>query len=280
MAISYNEICELLARGGVETPELDAAELLAHFCGVDRRSLLTGKDEIRSKKFESDELLAAVTRRAERYPLQYIIGEWDFYRQKYRVNENCLIPRQDTEILVEKLVSLLPSGAKFLDLCTGSGCIAVSTLAERADTSACAIDLFDGTVALAVENAYLNGVGERFECAVCDVLNESTPALYAEGGFDAVISNPPYIASEVIDNELEAELSFEPRAALDGGEDGLVFYRTIVKNYARLLKKSGFMAFEIGYDQADALRAIAVSVGMECEIFKDFGGNDRVAILR
>ncbi len=280
MAISYNEICDILALGGVESAELDAAELLAHFCGIDRRALLMGGDQIRSRKFDSAELEAAVSRRAERYPLQYLIGEWDFYRQKYKVNENCLIPRQDTEVLVEKLVSLLPTGARFLDVCTGSGCIAVSTLAERRDTSACAIDLFDGTVALAVENAYLNGVGDRFECRVLDALDLSTPALYADGSFDAVVSNPPYITSEVVDRELQRELSFEPRAALDGGEDGLVFYRAIVKNYARLLKKGGFMAFEIGYDQADALRAIAADLGMSCEIFKDFGGNDRVAILR
>lgn len=280
MAISYNEICDMLARGGVESAELDAAELVAHFCGIDRRAILTGGDQIRSRKFDSAELEAAVSRRAERYPLQYLIGEWDFYRQKYKVNENCLIPRQDTELLVEKLVSLLPKGARFLDLCTGSGCIAVSTLAEREDTSACALDLFSETVALAKENAYLNGVGERFECAARDVLDDATPTLYADGSFDAVVSNPPYIASDIVTNELEKELSFEPRAALDGGDDGLIFYRAIVKNYARLLKKGGFMAFEIGYDQADALCAIAESEGMSCEIFKDYGGNDRVAILR
>ena len=104
MAISYNEICEILARGGIESFELDAAELVAHFCDIDRRALLTG-GAIRSKKFDSEQLEIAVSRRAERYPLQYIIGEWDFYRQKYKVNENCLIPRQDTEVLVEKLVS-------------------------------------------------------------------------------------------------------------------------------------------------------------------------------
>jgi release factor glutamine methyltransferase len=274
------KICEILSRSGVENAELDTAELLSHFCGIDQRAILAGGDQIRSRRFDSAELEAAVSRRAERYPLQYIIGEWEFYRQKYKVNENCLIPRQDTEILVEKLVSLLPKGARFLDLCTGSGCIAVSTLAERTDTSACALDLFDATVALAVENAYLNGVGERFECSEHDVLDSGTPALYADGSFDAVISNPPYIASDVVTNELEKELAFEPRAALDGGDDGLIFYRAIVKNYARLLKKGGFMAFEIGYDQADALGEIAKVAGMSCEVFKDYGGNDRVAILR
>lgn len=280
MAVSYNEICEMLASAGVDTPELDAAELVAHFCGIERRLILMGDKELRAKKFDCEELEEAVFKRAERYPLQYLIGEWDFYRQRYKVDENCLIPRQDTEVLVEKLIALLPRNARFLDLCTGSGCIAVSTLAERSDTSACALDLFEETVALARENAYLNGVGDRFECAVGDVLDDLTAARYSEAEFDALVSNPPYIESEVVTNELDKELSFEPRAALDGGDDGLVFYRAIVQNYAGLLKKGGFIMFEIGYDQADSLRAIAKKANMSCEIIADYGGNDRVAILR
>ena len=156
-------------------------------------------------------------------------------------------------------------------------CVAVSTLAARADCHAVAVDLFPETVEIAGENAEQNGVGDRLGFLVADVLE---PSFMDElGDFDFIISNPPYIVSGELDG-LEEELSFEPRAALDGGADGLKFYSAIISNYGKYLRLGGGMLFEIGYDQADAVSLLAHENGYSCEIFKDYGGNDRVALLR
>ena len=216
-------------------------------------------------------------KREKHVPLQYIIGKWEFYRQIYIVDENCLIPRSDTEILVEKVIELLPPSAFFVDLCTGSGCIAVSILDERKDTTAIMVDKFEKTLELAQKNANLNGVDGRVKAMLFDVLSEENKLLGMK--FDAIISNPPYIRPEVIE-ELSEEVKHEPYAALYGGDDGLIFYNKIVKDYSKFLKKDGIMLFEIGYDQADDLNRIANENGFSCEIFKDYGGNDRVALLR
>ena len=225
----------------------------------------------------NDELEIALQKREKHFPLQYIIGQWDFYRQTYIVDENCLIPRSDTEILVEKAIELLPRGAHFLDLCTGSGCIAISTLAEREDTSAVMVDKYPKTLELACKNATLNGVEKRVEAKLFDVLLEENSLSGFE--FDAILSNPPYIRPEVIE-ELTLEVKHEPYVALYGGEDGLIFYNKIIKDYSKFLKKDGFMIFEIGFDQANDLKRISGEHGFSCEIFKDYGGNDRVALLR
>lgn len=229
-----------------------------------------------ARNIDSQVLEVALKKREERVPLQYIIGEWDFYRQTYFVNESCLIPRSDTEILVEKAIQLLPRNSHFADLCTGSGCIAISTLCERPDTSAIMVDKFDNTLAIANRNAERNGVSNKALPMLFDVLNESSQL---DGmSFDAILSNPPYIRPDVIET-LTPEVKKEPYAALYGGEDGLIFYRTIVAQYSKYLKKDGFFLFEIGYDQADDLRAIADQNAFNCEIFKDYGANDRVAYL-
>lgn len=229
-----------------------------------------------TRNIVSKDLEVALQKREERVPLQYIIGEWDFYRQTYFVNENCLIPRSDTEILVEKAIELLPESAHFADLCTGSGCIAISTLCERPDTSTIMVDKYDNTLAIAKRNAERNGISDRALPMLFDVLNENSK--FEGMSFDAILSNPPYIRPEVIET-LTPEVKKEPYAALYGGEDGLIFYRIIVAQYSKYIKKDGFFLFEIGYDQADDLRSIAELNGFNCEIFKDYGANDRVAYL-
>ena len=219
----------------------------------------------------------AVERRCAGYPLQYLLGEWDFYRQTYEVNEHCLIPRSDTEILVEQAVRLLPRGAKFLDLCTGSGCIVVSTLCERQDTAAVALDLFEPTLALAARNAQRNGVAARVTLHRADVL--APPPAAIGKGFDAILSNPPYIRNDVVPT-LQREVSHEPAAALCGGADGLDFYRAILQNWQALLAPEGFFLLEIGYDQAEAVTALGEACGFCATVYRDYGGNDRVVLLR
>ena len=270
--MTYRDLCIRLQNGGIDNPEWDAACLLQAFCDASLLDLRVFPE----RDYASDRLDGVVARRLSREPLQYILGEWDFYRQTYEVSPSCLIPRADTEILVEEAIRLLPSGAFFADLCTGSGCIAVSTLAERPDTRAVALDKFSDTLALAKRNAQRNGVDARAECILGDVL--ASPA-FPDGCFDAILSNPPYIATGML-SDLSPEVCSEPTAALDGGTDGLTFYRSILKNWSRTLKPNGFLLFEIGYDQADALRALGAAYGFaHVTVKKDLGGNDRVVYL-
>ena len=272
--MTYREMCDALRRAGVDTPEWDAACLLKHFCRVDALALRQDPERDHTSPALSD----ALARRCAREPLQYLIGEWDFYRQTYTVSPDCLIPRSDTEILVECAIKLLPCGARFADLCTGSGCIAVSTLAERPDTRAVALDKFPATLTLAAQNAKRNGVAERLELLCADVLSP-TPAIAPFAPFDAILSNPPYIETGVLDS-LSPEVHAEPQAALDGGEDGLMFYRSILQSHTNLLKKDGFFLFEIGYDQAASLLSLAKQYGFaHTRVLRDLGGCDRVVYL-
>ena len=261
------EIRKILSEAGIEDAFYEARLLIEEICG---RSPNEDED------YTSKELEAAVSKRCENYPLQYILGKWWFARCEFFVDENCLIPRADTELIVELAMKKLPKDAFFADLCTGSGCIAVATLDLRDDTRADAYELYPKTLALAQKNAEHNKVSDRFSSFCGDVLENT---LLGEKKYDAIISNPPYIRSDVIPT-LQKEVLTEPHAALDGGEDGLIFYCSIVKNFADNLNKNGFFLFEIGYDQADDLRKIAEENGFECEIYKDICSCDRAALLR
>lgn len=267
----FDEICKIFENAGIPSPKFEAGLLLERFCGISSAAIPFLGD----RDFEGPELFEAVRRRAERYPLQYILGEWSFYGERYIVDENCLIPRSDTEILVETAIDRLPSGAFFADLCTGSGCVAISVLAHRKDCRAYAFEIEEKTLEIAKKNANHNSVSERFVPVLADVLDSIDTDLK----FDAILSNPPYIKTEVLPL-LDEEVKNEPAIALDGGEDGLIFYRAILNNHSILLKDNGFFAFEIGYDQGGDLASLAEKNGFSCEIIKDYGGNDRVAFLK
>ena len=272
--MTYQQICDCLREADIESAEWDAMLLIEHFCNANPTAIRL----FPHTRYDSPALAEAVKRRAARYPLQYLLGEWQFFKQTYEVSPDCLIPRSDTEILVAEAIRLLPKDAKFADLCTGSGCIAISVLAERPDTSAIALEKYPATLALAERNAVRNGVRERFSPLLADVLNPD--ALGEEACFDAILSNPPYIATAVLET-LEPEPCREPIAALDGGEDGLLFYRAILTNFAQLLRPSGAFLFEIGFDQAKSVTALACAAGFwDCRVVRDYGGNDRVLICR
>ena len=264
--MTYDEICICLKKAGIENYSTEARILIEEFCPPFSFD----------KSYDSEKLNSAIRRRCERYPLQYIIGKWWFARCEFEVSEDCLVPRPDTELIVELACKLLPENAAFADLCTGSGCIAVSVLDMRKDTLADAYELYPKTLAIAERNAEKNGVMARFTPVLADVLDEDA---LGNVKYSAIISNPPYIRSKVIDT-LEPEVKKEPRAALDGGCDGLVFYRSIVKNFSKNLEEDGFFLFEIGYDQGADIKKIADDFGFACEVKKDLGGCDRAAILR
>lgn len=273
MSYSYHSLTRALEAAGIEEAAYEASLLLEHFAGVSSASLMLD----RAKCYDVPALDAAVARRLERYPLQYILGRWEFFGLPFSVSEDCLIPRPDTECLVERAIRAIPAGGRFADLCTGSGCIAVATLVHRPDLTAVALELYPNTLRIAEENALGNRVSERFIPICADLLHGGVEALASHAPFDAILSNPPYIPTAVIGG-LSPEVHSEPYAALDGGEDGLVFYHAILENYVGLLKPGGKLLLEIGYDQGEALRGLCESclAGCAFSILRDLGGCDRV----
>ena len=264
--MTYSEIYRRLSECGIDNASGEARILIEEICG----------DFSPLSDYSSDILSAAVEKRCTGYPLQYIIGKWWFCRCEFEVNEDCLIPRPDTEIAVETAQKLMPRNARFADLCTGSGCIAISLLDLCPDANAVAVELYPRTLEIAKRNAERNKVAERLSFVLGDVLSGE---VLGDEIFDVIVSNPPYFRSEV-GPTLSREVKFEPHAALDGGEDGMIFYRRIVESYLKNLADAGAFVFEIGYDQAEDINAVALENNLECKIVKDFGGNDRVAILK
>ncbi len=279
MPYSYKSLIERLTEAGI--PPSDAKEeailLLETFGGGSRVACLCDREKL----YDTPALTAAVEKRLTRYPIQYILGRWDFYGCTFKVDEHCLIPRPDTEVLVELAIAILPVGGVFADLCTGSGCVAVAILKERPDLRAVALELYPETLRLAEENAELNGVADRLIPVCADLLNGGVDALAGYAPLCGIVSNPPYIPKKVVDG-LAPELFFEPRAALDGGEDGLVFYRKILSDYTPLLTADAPILLEIGYDQGEALTALGKRYlpHVPAEIICDLGGNPRVAAFR
>ncbi len=268
--MTYKQICEILGASGVERPETDAALLLEHFCGIGpaRLPLERGRD------FDDPRLTAAVGRRSERYPLQYILGEWGFFEGSFEVSEGVLIPREDTELLVELAVSSLPRGGRFIDLGCGSGCISVSILMSRPDACGVAVDISPDARALTAKNAYKNGVGDQLQVVEGDMLSAELWERAEEGGFDLLISNPPYIPTAQVDM-LAPELAHEPRLALDGGGDGLDFYRVLLKQGGRLLRRGGKMLFECGVGQTADIIRLAEEQGYSARAHYDIEHRDR-----
>ena len=267
--MTLNEAAKILSEAGIESARDEARIIFHKIGGIPRHELVCS-----TVRADSEAVISAVSRRAEREPLQYIIGECDFYRESYLVTPDCLIPRSDTEILVDFAVNNIPDGAHFIDLCTGSGCIALSVLNNTGKTHATAVDISDSALAVARKNAERLGLCDRIDFICRDALKSRV----ADRVF-AVLSNPPYVADGCYEG-LEPEIFAEPKAAFVGGEDGCDFYRALTPMYKEVIDKDGFIAYEIGYDQADALRSIARENGMSCEIIHDLGGKDRVAVLK
>ena len=270
--MTYAEIVSRLSDAGIDDASYEAALLIEKFCGIDRASLLLDRD----RELCSDALITAIAERAAHRPLQYIIGEWFFCREVYELSPDCLIPRPDTELLVERAAARLPENAKFIDLGTGSGCISISLLAMRPDLCGTAADISAGAIEVASRNAIRNGVSGRLEFMNIDMLSDE---LWTSGKvFDAIISNPPYIPSSDLAS-LDPELSYEPARALDGGEDGLIFYRKIVENARNILAPHGVILFEFALDQSDDIEAIATANGYRYTLYRDIENRPRACLL-
>lgn len=257
-----------LEEAAVLEAALDARLLLERVCGTDRNTLLVhGGRSVTDEEKQKYE--AYIGKRAERIPLQYIIGEQEFMGLSFLVNEDVLIPRQDTEILAEEVLRNLHNGMSILDMCTGSGCILLSLLQYSNDCEGTGADISEKALAVAEENAV------RLQKNA--VFLQSDLFEKVEGRFDIIVSNPPYIPSGVIPTLMEEVRVHEPLQALDGKEDGLYFYREIVRQAGEHLYRGGQLFFEIGCEQAADVAAIMGNAGYkEVQVVKDFAGLDRV----
>lgn len=248
----------------------DAWLLLSMVCKIDRNFYYLHMTEDISEE-EELEYESVLRKRAEHVPLQYITGEQEFMGLRFLVNSNVLIPRQDTEVLVEEALKRVKSGMEVLDMCTGSGCIIISILKHASGVRGTAADISKQALIVAKENAKLNEVPVVFEAS--DLFD------HIKGEFDMIVSNPPYIRTEEIATLMPEVRNFEPDNALDGMEDGLHFYRRIVEESVNYLKPGGYLLFEIGYDQGEEVSALMRQAGYTgVTVVKDLAGLDRVVI--
>ena len=259
---------EILTAASVADAKNDAWLLLEMVCKIDRSFYYLHMEEDLLEE-QVSEYEIALKKRAEHVPLQYIVGETEFMGLKFKVNSSVLIPRQDTETLVEEVLKEIKPGMQVLDLCTGSGCIIISILHNAPGAVGAAIDISKQALNVAKENARQNGVSVDFE--------QSDLFHNVVGTFDVIVSNPPYICRDVIETLMPEVREHEPLPALDGGEDGLSFYRRIMKECGPYLFGGGMLFLEIGYDQAADVRNLMEDAGfLEVSVVKDYGGLDRV----
>ena len=263
-----------LHEANVPDSDYDAWMLMEYAFKIEKSYyFLHGNDKIEQE--QANIYLACIQKRKQRIPLQHITGSAWFMGYEFYVNSNVLTPRFDTEILVEEVSKRLKPNMQILDVCTGSGCILLSLLAEYKlwNLTGVGVDISPDALLVARKNNERLGTSAEFL--------ESDLFSKVEGTYDIIVSNPPYIATKELCGLMPEVRDHEPRIALDGKEDGLYFYRQIVKQAGEFLKTGGFLCFEIGYDQGNALKELLLEHGYgEVRIEKDLAGLDRVAIGR
>ncbi len=275
----YEEGRRILEQAGLPDAALDARFLLEEVCGTNLQTLLVFPEKKVTEE-EVNQYRAFIQRRKDREPTAMILGEWDFMGLTFRLNKSTLIPEQDTEVLVETALEELKrrglgeAPLRILDLCTGSGCILLSLLHELRNAGGLGTDLSEEALEAARENAVRLGLEERAAFRQGDLWEP-----VGDERFDLIVSNPPYVPTDVIPT-LEPEVRCgEPYAALDGGEDGLVFYRRIMKEAAGHLKPSGIIIVESGFDEAAQISALMQDQKLRgIRTVKDYGGLDRVVL--
>ena len=268
----YLKLRGILSEAEIEAPELEARLLIEGVTGMNRASQIANSNSEISGEIQ-EKLISMAQKRAEHLPLQYILGKWSFMGFEFKVGEGVLIPRDDTEVLVGLCLDYLKAsdGKTALDLCAGSGAISVA-LDKLANADVTAVELSDKAYNFLLENIKGTNIkphkGDIFECY----------RDFEAKSFDLIASNPPYIKTAEIE-ALQTEVGYEPKTALDGGADGLDFYRAIARRWTPLLKSGGAMAFELGEGQAEYVGGLMADHGyINIKTAKDLGGTDRAII--
>lgn len=257
-----------LKENDIVDAEVDAWELMEYVFDIDRSEYYMNP-MVQAKPQQEESYRYLIRKRVEHTPLQYLTGYAYFMGLKLKVNEHVLVPRFDTEVLVEQVLKLMKGNEKILDMCTGSGCILLSLLNECKQVAGTGADISESALEVAKENGAKLGITAEFI--------HSDLFSHISEKYDIIVSNPPYIATEVIQGLDEEVQLHEPSLALDGKEDGLYFYRKIVAESWEYLNPGGFLCFEIGFDQGDAVSLMMQDAGYEnVEVVKDLCGLDRV----
>ena len=268
LKVLYKNICEVLSEQDVPDYEYDAKVLIEHFCGIRRMDFVLYPDKIIEESMLNNTMQATM-KRAKRYPLQYIVGHQEFMGLDFKVNESVLIPRQDTEILVEYLLDKC-RGKSVLDMCTGSGCIAISLCKLASSAKVTAVDISKDALEVAKENAKNNDADVEF------VQSDLFENIHNKC-FDVIVSNPPYIPGEVVKTLMPEVRDYEPNLALEASDAGLYFYKKISKETKNYLNEGGIIAYEIGCEQAKDVTEILLANGYkDVVVLKDYAGLDRV----
>jgi release factor glutamine methyltransferase len=274
-----SEVRQALLVGGIEAAATDARTLVSGLLGLSATDVLTRGDRAISTE-ERERVMAAVSRRVAREPVHRILGYREFYGLTLSLSPATLEPRPDTEVLVDAVLPHLQrkvaenGEARILDLGTGTGAICLALLHECEEATGVGCDISSDAVDTAIRNAHLNGLQDRFTGTVSDWFGA------VEGRFDIIVSNPPYIRSEVI-AMLDPEVrEHDPMAALDGGEDGLEAYRMLASGADAFLKPGGIVGLEIGFDQRESVSQLFAASGFRClQTVSDYGGNDRALVF-
>ncbi len=270
----------LMAAEDAQSAGLTARELLCHVSGKSREQVLAHKEQ-----YAPEEVCAAMDFAVHRVlsgePLAYIIGEWEFFGLPLYVDKNVLIPRDDTcavtNLAIQKAL-FLSKDPRILDLCTGSGCIGLAIASRVKDARVTLADISREALAVAKKNITRNHLSGKVTCVPTDALGKPSRFL---GRFDMIVSNPPYITSSEMPELPGSVKNFEPHLALHGGEDGLLFYRAIAKNYREALKPGGFLCFEFGMGQGDGVCAILEENGYTIlERSRDYNDRERAVLAQ
>ncbi len=268
---AYNSAKKQLESAGIEDYVFEAKQIIKHITGFTSAQVLSFYNR-ELTEFQLNNLTAILHQRQIRYPLQYIFGEWDFYRRSFYVGPGVLVPRADTETVVDVCAEYLKDrpSAEILDLCAGSGCIGITLAVEFADSDVSMVEKYDEAIRYAVKNIERNGAGNA-EIYKGDIFER----YLADRKFDLIVSNPPYVTENEM-NTVSPETRFEPETALEAGDGGMEFYKAITENYKNSIKDGGMLCFEAGVNQSKIICGILADAGFhDIKVKKDLCGIER-----
>jgi release factor glutamine methyltransferase len=278
-----NWVAEYLKNKGIDSPRLNAELLLSYVLRLKRIELYTQFERIVPEE-QLARLHDLVERAGRGEPIAYLAGKTEFYSLELDITADCMIPRPETELLVERTIEFLRTrnGKQFVcDLCTGSGCIAVAIARNYPDCRIIATDISDAALSVAARNIEKHGLKERVKLLCGDLFDPIVPQLDVEK-FDLIVCNPPYVSAAEFENLDKNVKDYEPKAALFAGDDGLDIYRKIVDKVWQFLKPDAALMLETGYQQGQAVKELLEKIDCfrEIKIEKDFNNNDRIAIAK